>query len=251
VLTDDNDPCSHWAAAELAQRGLAPIEVVTATELATSPRVALTIAADGVTAVAIQLRDGRSLDSRQTRGVLNRLTALPPSVTDRLRIDDREYGLNEQYAFVLGWLQSFGRRVINPAQPRGLSGELRSFSEWCALASRAGLPIADFRSDGPWGRYAPDGEWREAGGPFGTSSRTLLVADDTILGPATAQERVACRHLSHLAACPLLEITIFEGRDGGRALFGRASTRPDLRAYGAAAIDALVPAFLSRCAGAP
>ena len=119
----------------------------------------------------VDLADGRTIDSAEIAGTVNRLTYVPPLLVDALVDDDRQYGLQELSALVMSWLASLPAPTLNPPDTRGLSGAWRSPAEWALLAGEAGLDAApvlfDSAAPQPFGWSGWSG-----GAPRPRSSRT-------------------------------------------------------------------------------
>jgi len=75
VLCDDHDLAAQWAFLGLAERGLAPLELVTSGALAHARRWVHRVTTGGAH-VEVTLHDGRTFDSRRVRGALNRLVGV-------------------------------------------------------------------------------------------------------------------------------------------------------------------------------
>lgn len=86
-----------WATDRLRARGL-PVEVVTGADLATAIRWEHRIGRSGIV-FALDLADGRRISGKDPSGVLNRLSFLPSAWVQRLGGSDKDYALQEMYAF--------------------------------------------------------------------------------------------------------------------------------------------------------
>ncbi|GAC1364177.1 MAG: hypothetical protein NVSMB32_06460 [Actinomycetota bacterium] len=244
VLCNDDDWAAQWAGAGLAQRGLAPLELVTASSLARARRWAHYVTDNGC-AVEITLDDGRSIDSRQVQGVLNRLVSVWNAWTTSAAPGDRDYAGHEFYAFVVSWLNCLPGPVLNRPSFMGPGGRWRHDAEWTLLASRAGLPTAPYLMPG---RPAPAGDKRPV------PQRCVVVLGEEVFGtPPGGSLAEGCRRLGKLAQTELLGIEFEEraGEPGAGAAwrFRTATPRPDLQVAGAPLLDALVRHFsLAGCA---
>ena len=111
------------------------------------------------------LADGRVIDTRDVRGVLNRLLWVSAEGYAGASEADREYAGGELYALVQSWLASLGRRVINRPTGSALAGTWRTPCQWRAVAREAGLAIraSPGRRDRP-ARGAPRAGHRRARG---------------------------------------------------------------------------------------
>jgi hypothetical protein len=187
------------------------------------------------------LPGGEKVRGTEVRGVLNRISALPPSSLLLIHPSDRHYVTHEMQAFFLSWLYAIRGPVLNRPSPFGLSGRLRHVSEWVWLASRAGLANTGYRQSSrdsplPWTAHTclPG-----AGFPV----TTLVVADGVVTGPPAPEHiRRGCLRMSALSATPLLGIDFVVLPDGAWTFAG-ASTSPDLRLGGEPLLDALASAL--------
>jgi len=144
VLCSSADASALWAYQGLKQLGLAPLELVTAEDLACAHRWEHRLS--GVrTELSITLADGRVIDGSRIRGVLNRMNAPSEATSQRAVASDRAYAQSETLAFYLSWLHGLPGVVINRPTPFGLSGAWLHPSEWTIRACRAGLRAPVYR----------------------------------------------------------------------------------------------------------
>lgn len=101
-----------------------------------------TISPGGVCHTTIGLPDGRTLDDRDIRSALNRITSPPfvPAFTTA-SVKDRDYAAAEFQALLISWLASLGSRVISPAGPGLLTGAYGPSLSWIGYAVAAGLNV--------------------------------------------------------------------------------------------------------------
>ena len=76
ILCSGEDASAFWAHRGLQARGLNPLELVTADMLTNNAKWEHRVGTDGAY-INITLADGRVIDNRKVRGVLNRLTHVP------------------------------------------------------------------------------------------------------------------------------------------------------------------------------
>jgi hypothetical protein len=227
VLCERADLDAHWAAAGLVRRGLEPIELVHADELAAATRWQHRVGPDGCS-VTVELVDGRTLSSAEIRGTLNRLVQTPSAPLLRAAPGDREYAREELHAFALSWLAALPGPVLNRPTPQGLSGPWLHRSEWLALAARAGLATPPFRSDDA-----------ESEGRGRSPAASVIVVGAKAFGPPGVPALAdACGRLARLVGAALLEVAF--DPDG---LFAAATTLPALRPGGDPLLDALAGAL--------
>jgi hypothetical protein len=235
VLCESNDASAHWAYEGLRDRGLAPIELVTADMLAQA-RWVHCIGQAGAK-VAIDLPDGRKLRSDKIQGTVNRLMVLPQEFLLLVDPADRQYVIQEMTAFFIGWINTLPGQTINPATPQCLSGPVRHISEWISLAGRAGLPVPVYRQSS----RAPSPPYAAHARVSGTPSQltTVLVIGPHVIGAAPpAHITDGCRRLTLLSKTILLGIEfVIKARDMWE--FAGINTFPDLRTGGSAFLDSL------------
>jgi hypothetical protein len=236
VVCDENDVSALWAAEALRARGLFPT-VLTGADLAAVQRWEHRVGA-GAAGWEILLNGGGVLRSRDVRGVLNRLPTVPWTWQRRIGGVDRDYAIQEMYAFYLSWLYAVPGRKLNPPTPQGLCGNPRHPSAWAALAARVGLPARPFRQTS---EDAPELFWRTQR-PH--AAVTLQVVGARIVGPTSLvrSHAEACLLLSKAAGAPLLGVDFMPGSDGVWRMTD-ASIMPDLPRGGDELADALAEAF--------
>lgn len=222
VLCHADDLAALWAFEGLKDRGLYPLELVSAECLAASLRWEHRVDSRGAS-FRITLADGRCLTSDRVFGALNRLQFVPLPHWQWAPAREREYVQQEMMAFFASWLTAIPGPVLNPASPLGLSGIWRRRAEWIKLAAEAGLVTADYHS----------GHSLE---PASAARRTVIVADGIV--PPGVPPANGCRRLAALAQIPLLGID-FEVLDNGIWRFAGATPAPDLRQGAAGLLDAL------------
>ena len=232
VLCEPTDHAALWAASCLRARGLA-VDVVTATDLAAAERWEHRLG-NGSPSIAIQLSDGRQLVGSAMRGVLNRLSFLPAAWLQRIGGADRDYAVQEMYAFYLSWLHALSGPVVNAPMPQGLCGNWRHNSMWYALAGRAGLPMPTYRQSSD---DDPTLAWQPRALP---APLTALVVGRHLVAPPALPITLhpACLDLARAAGAALLGIDFAPDRNGNWQFIG-ASVMPDLISGGAALIEAL------------
>ncbi|HLL76672.1 MAG TPA: hypothetical protein VK421_15565 [Pyrinomonadaceae bacterium] len=144
VLAHHGDPLAARVYERLrARHGATRARLLTADDLALSTRWALRQDGERVETL-MSFPDGTRISSAEIAAVFNRLChAVAPHFAAAPEAD-RDYALMETHAFLLSWMAALPR-VINPARPRGLGGDVRGVAEWLLLAGRAGLPARGMR----------------------------------------------------------------------------------------------------------
>jgi hypothetical protein len=240
VLCASTDLSAIWAYEGLKKRGLDPIRLVPTEALAQGVRWEHRVGADGA-CVDITLADGSRIRNTGVRGVLNRILYVPPGSLLLIHPPDRDYVMEELGTFFLSWLYAMPQPMLNRPTPLGLSGQWRHASEWVCLASRAGLPTADYRQSSHDLSQGMSIATRVV--PPGTPTRTVLVVDGQVAGPpAPVHILEGCLRLGALSKTLLLGAEFTVG-PGDRWTFVGATTHPDLRPGGKRFLDLLARAL--------
>jgi len=232
VFSEDHDAAARWAAQRLAATGR-PTRLVTGSSLASARRWSHRIRR-GRASLDLELASGEHVSSDEVTGVLNRLSYLPAAWLQRIGGADREYVVQEMYAFYVSWLNCFRGPLFNPPTPQGLCGNWRHPSAWTALAAAAGLPTSDYRQSD---RDEPDAIWNSGAGT--AERQTFFVVDGRVVPDGVLPLPIsdACTHLGAAAASPLLAVELIG--EGNHWRFAGASVMPDLLLGGDALIAAL------------
>jgi len=186
--------------------------------------------------IEITLADGRVIRSDSTYGVLNRLQTIP-SAHLRASPTDRDYAVQELFAFFVSWLNVFPGAVLNPPTPQGLSGQWRHASEWVVLAARAGLPSLPYRQTS----HDKIDTSRLIGRlvPRDTPVQTVIVVGGHVVGSNVSPEIAeGCKRLAEIVNTPLLGVEFTSGL-AGHWTFAGATPLPDLTLGGQALLDVL------------
>jgi hypothetical protein len=235
VLCDASDASAAWVFQQMRSRGVAPLELLTADDLALADYWEHRIAGGRA---SIRFRAG-ALDvaGEKLHGVLNRLYTVPVPHWQSKEKSDRDYVQQELVAMFLSWLHALPCPVVNRPTPQGLSGQWRCESEWVWLARRAGLAVAPYRQSAHDRIDEMKGEKRLV--PLGSLVQTVIVAGDAATG-ASAPPPVlaACRSLAKIAGTELLGVDFIAGA-AGPWTFAGASPMPYLTLGGEALIQAL------------
>lgn len=247
LLTNDDDAAAPWIASGLTRR-LDELVWLPASALAAAETWSHRVEPDGRASTQVRFPDGREIDSRRVTGVVNRLRLPPGARTERARPADREYVMQEWWAFTMAWLASFECPVINPATANGLSGpplhplDLFAQAPRCGLACVPGmLSSADATEQGAhWDPL----NWTRAA--HGLEPRGLLVVGNSAVSDGRWEPaRRTC--LGAIALAERLKVTLLGlwfqdpaiSRASTPAIVG-ATAHPDLRAFGEAGLDAIV-----------
>jgi hypothetical protein len=244
LLCASDDRPALWAASRLSARGIDPLVVLTPELLHYSFGWEHRLHSEGRSSVAFTLADGRRIDGAAIRGVLNRMSFLPPHLAVRLVPADRMYTLHEGTALHISWLSSLRAPVLNEPVMGGLCGAWRHESEWVWLAERAGLEAAPYVHSVPVSdRASSNRSFTRIPGALSTqppAARTVIVVDGRAVDDQLPDDLLdACGRLAALAKTRVLGIDL----DARTGRFMGASPRPDLRHGGDAVIDALASAL--------
>ena len=244
VLCETDDAAAAWACEGLRARGLAPVERVTAEDLA-GARWVHRVGARGAW-VEAELMDGRHLHGREVRGTLNRLLFVPQSSLVLVQDADRHYVTLELSAFHMSWLRSLGGPLPGTPSPQTLCGRIRHISEWLWLAGRAGLPAPVYTqsSRGAAPMFELNARVPGEAGPLAT----LFVVAGRVVGTAPDAIAAGCARLAALCRLALMSVDFAVSPDGGWRFAG-ASHCPDLRAGGEPLLDHLAMALDTGGAG--
>jgi hypothetical protein len=235
VICSPHDESAIWAYHGLRMRGLSPVELVTADMLTTNARWKHTVGVDGAN-INITLADGRVIDNRAVRGVVNRLTHVP---LDHLSgAPDYEYATQEYTALFMSWLRALPTPMYNEVDNQGLSGAWRHASEWVYLATQAGLPTCEYVQSSH--DEFDDSVTLRRLLPEGTPTTMAITVGDRVFGPflPPAVNR-ACRELARLSRTQILGIELAVNNAPQSLTFAGATPMPDLRVGGEQFLDAL------------
>ena len=119
MICSENDPSALWAFQGLQARGLRPFHLVTTEMLTRNTRWEHTVGVDGAQ-INITLADGRVIDNRQVRDVVNRMTHVP--LEHLAGASDYDYAVQEYTALFMSWLNALPDPVFNGVDTQGLSG---------------------------------------------------------------------------------------------------------------------------------
>ena len=180
-----------------------------------------------------ELNSGKRIDFHRLRGTLNRAARVDYLQVRRAVATDRTYVQAEIDAILLAMLGALPAPVFNPPHPSGWAGAQSHPFAWALRAQAAGFVTPPHRC-GYSGLEQPITQFRY-------SSSHLLFGGRTFPPLPESMERCTTR-LAESAGIPLLGITLAWMSDGG-ALFTGATAMPDLRAGGAAFLDALTAAL--------
>lgn len=228
AFCEAHDRSAPWLIAGVQRRGLTPLVPITPEALVTSRRLVHEVT-DTSVRTRFTLPDGRTIDTSDVTGAINRLGLLPLDLLARASASDGWYAGQEMQAVVLSLLEGLGDRAVNRPAPPGLCGPEPPFAQWCVLAGRAGLATPPLTL----GTGAP------AADPQLIPRATCVVFDQTCFGsPVPATVAAGCVRLASTLGTRLLSVTLAHGDDDAW-VFAGASPRGDVRIGGDALLDAL------------
>lgn len=250
VLADPTDEVALWAAAALRRHLGSSVAAVSPADLAFARGFTYSSVAHEQRSRVV-LDDGRVLEGRRLRGVLNRLTGVYVEHWRRLGARDATYAEAEMHAAQLAWLHSLGSIVVNPPTPFWLGGTYRRPQQWRATAQRLGLPAPGVREvagslarsgvgvserDDPRTRYGDPG-LSEALSEM-SELRRLVVHAGRVFGDGDDQTSTWARALAREAALPLLGVDVAIDTHGASAVVD-VTSQPDLRIGGEALLASI------------
>jgi hypothetical protein len=228
MICSAQDASALWAYQGLRARGLHPFELVTAEMLTTTARWEHTVGVDGAN-FNVTLADGRIIDNRSVKGVVNRLTHVP--LHHLAGAPDFEYAQQEYTALFMSWLQALPSPIFNGVQSQSLSGAWRHVSEWVWMAAQSGLPTASY-SQSSQDEVDETKQLRRIL-PDGTPTTMVITLGNRVFGPNLPPHIAdACKALALLSQTPMLGIELTVGRPQGPWTFAGATSMPDLRLGG-------------------
>jgi hypothetical protein len=227
VLCSSADASALWAYQGLKRMGLAPLELVTAENLAGSSRWEHRLNSTS-TQIKITLSNGLVVDGSRVQGVLNRLHAPSEYATQHAVSSDRDYAQAELLAFYLSWLHALPGVVINRPTPIGLCGPWFHPSEWTIRACRAGLRTPIYRQSA-----RDDHRQRSHSAAVENAVMQSVVAlrGEVFGGELPASVAKACGKLVAEAETEMLGIDLSLDSNG-QWQFASAAPSPDLRLGG-------------------
>ncbi|NCT81952.1 MAG: hypothetical protein GXC94_02315 [Comamonadaceae bacterium] len=241
VLCDAHDAAAAWAGQQLRARGLQPLEILSADQLALSDFQEHRLEGRRGWTLRLRTEAGLQIDGAGLQGVLNRLYTVPIGHWRQAPEADQAYVQQELVAFFLSWLFALPCPVINRPTPQGLCGAWRMESEWAWLARQAGLPVAAYRQTSRDRLDEARGARRLV--PQGAAVDSVLVMAGRTFGPALPPALAeACVRLAGLSGTLLLGIDFVRTAPQAWSFAG-ASPTPDLRLGGAPLITALLGAL--------
>ena len=178
------------------------------------------------------LADGRVIDSRRVRGVLNRLLWVSAEGFAGASESDREYAGGELYALVQSWLASARRAGDQPPGRHRLAGSVAD-----------GRPMAGARPRGRPGDPALPGATRP---PTPPAVRRVLVIDGRVVDDDGAPDDCPRRGAERLAR--IVDLDLLEARFDDDWAFADASLLPAIASPDEGRVDAVAPALRARAA---
>lgn len=245
MICSEQDPSAIWAYHGLQARGLRPFQLVTAEMLTRNAKWEHYVGIDG-SHINITLADGRVINNRTLRGVVNRLTHVPLHHLEHA--PDYDYAVQEYTAFFMSWLNALPQPVFNNATSQGLSGAWRHVSEWVYLAAKAGLQTPDYTQTSH-DQIDESVEVRRMI-PEGMKTTMAITVGDRVFGPfLPLAVRNACSELARISETPLLGVELAYDQPNNTWLFAGATPMPDLRLGGEALLDVLAVKLFRREGG--
>jgi hypothetical protein len=235
MICSENDSSALWAFQGLQARGLRPFHLVTSEMLTQNAKWEHTVGVGGAQ-INITLADGRVINNRQLRGVVNRMTHVP--LEHLAGASDYDYAVQEYTALFMSWLNALPDPIFNRVDTQGLSGAWRHASEWVWLATQAGLPTPEYQQTSH--DQIDEGVELRRLVPETAKTMMAIAVRDRVFGPTLPTTfRKGCAELARISKTPLLGIE-FAVKPGTNSLvFAGATPMPDLRLGGEPLLDAL------------
>ena len=228
MICSAQDASALWAYQGLRARGLNPFELITAEMLTTTARWEHTVGVDGAN-FNVTLADGRVINNRHVKGVVNRLTHVP--LQHLVGAPDFEYAQQEYTALFMSWVKALPSPIFNGVQSQSLSGAWRHASEWVWMAAQSGLPTASY-SQSSHDDIDETKQLRRIV-PEGTPTVMAITLGNRVFGPTLPPHIAdACKALARLSQTHLLGIELTLGRSHRPWTFAGATPMPDLRLGG-------------------
>jgi hypothetical protein len=142
IIAEPGDAPALWLRSALSEAQDRPVRLTTPVQLLCSRSIVHRLgsgpgrAGDGFIFVD---RAGARIDSADVEAVVNRIAAPPQLRAGWAGETERRYAEEELYAFLLGWLASIDRPVLNPPSPDCLGGAFHGPLAWRQFAADSGL----------------------------------------------------------------------------------------------------------------
>ncbi|HMS17346.1 MAG TPA: hypothetical protein PKA37_10935, partial [Planctomycetota bacterium] len=192
----------------------------------------------GERSVRLTLADGQRIESSRVRGVINRLVITPTPRIEHCTPNERDYILQESWAFGISLLSSFDCPVLNPASPEGLSGKVPNDLVFAYQARACGLtPVrSSFASTDPSQHRPPvPSTSNDQVARVQVIGNTWLPSDghqdEDLPGPQ-------CLAFAKRLGLPICGMTFVRGAASDWRLLG-VDSHPDLRCFGPRVWDVL------------
>jgi hypothetical protein len=145
---------------------------------------------------------GEVIPEKEITGVLTRLPWVSPVELVSISGDDREYVAAELSAFLLSWLTSLDRPVVNRPTPGCLAGPPWRAAQWVAAATVAGLVVSP-----------------KCGTVWASPPSRVTVVGSECFGDVAGELCSASLRLAALASVDLLDV-FFDGTGADAAFIG-------------------------------
>jgi hypothetical protein len=232
VVCQDDDVEAHLLAERLRLLELAPVEIVSASQLVYGARWEHRVGSWGAHTV-VRLGDDRVIDSADVTAVVNRLAWLDAEAHVAASCADREYAGEEIRALALSWLHGFGGRALNRPTALGLCGRWRSDREWRLVARRAGIGCCSPPGLAAANRPSP-----------------ILVIDGEAVFAAEHEPPLDAPLLAAATGLDAFSAS-FRVDAAGRWELADVDVRPNLSAFGDVAVEAVARALRARSDAPP
>lgn len=217
IIAEPGDTPAYWLRERLCHHVAVAVAMVTPTQLACSRSMEHRLSTSSSSS-RFALVSGVEVASGELTAVVNRLGAVPTAQFARASASDREYAAQELHAFLLGWLASMERPVLNRPTPASLSGGWHGALELEHLAAHCGLPTGSASAKFP--------------------VRSHFALDGRLFGPIVpADTRDALLQLAALYGSELLQLDVAVGEAGPKLV--RVDSLVDYRLGGELLVRAI------------
>jgi len=234
------DQSALWVHEGLKSRGL-KVELISKEMLTSAQKWEHRVGNEQISNMIV-LSDGRVIDNKLIKGVINRLQWSPLDNILSLNATEKDYVNSEINAFYLSWMYSLPGVILNRPTPQGLAGQWRHISEWNYIAGKAGLPVPIYKETS-YNRTQKDRSKVSSFSSVKTLKRVIVIGDILLGKEIPLYVREGCKQVAKLAEVEMLGVD-FTINKNGSWLFENATTCPDLKEGGDTLLDALVNILL-------
>lgn len=156
------------------------------------------------------------LDDSAVGAVLNRIRCLSVVRFRRANAKDRDYAYAEMQALILGWLEGYGHRAVQPVGRNPWVTPMLPRQHWTSAAAAVGLPVLpQLLVNSPHAQRWASGSCSHGrlGPGLEHCTETVLVAGSRTCGPLAREFGPRCLQVSRNLDLPLLEFQFVMDRE--------------------------------------